>query len=83
MYNAPINVRPAGGEAGQGGGIWHSNKILCQIPYPRDSSAGQIYGTQGQLEVFQRDFSNYWIIPKKSILNLYLEIVGRLRPFYA
>jgi hypothetical protein len=52
--NAPINVRPAE----QGVGIWHSNKILCQIPYLRTSSAGQIYGTQWQLKLFQRDFSN-------------------------
>jgi hypothetical protein len=74
--------RRGGGEAGQGGGIWHSNKILCQIPYPRDSSAGQINRTQGQLKLFQRDFSN-WIIHKGSILSLYLEIIGRLLPFFA
>jgi hypothetical protein len=79
---APINVRPAGwGEAGQGGGIWHSNKILCQFPYPRDSSAGQIDRTQGQLKLFQRDFSS-WIIHKGSILSLFFEIIGRLQTFF-
>jgi hypothetical protein len=78
---APINVR-RGGEAGKRSGIWHSNKILCQISYPRDSSAGQIDRTQGQLKLFQRDFSN-WIIHKGSILSLYLEIIGRLLPFFA
>jgi hypothetical protein len=69
-------------EEGQGGGIWHSNNILYQISYPRDSSAGQIDRIQGQLKLFQRDFSN-WIIHKGSILSLYLEIIGRLRPFFA
>ena len=39
---------PAGGEAGQGEGIWHFRKIQCQIPNPWNLSAGQIIITQGQ-----------------------------------
>jgi hypothetical protein len=37
LLNAPTNVRLAGGGGEERQGI--SNKILCQIPYLRDSSA--------------------------------------------
>ena len=40
--NAPINVMPAGGEAGHGVGIWLFSKIFNQIPWPRVNHSSQM-----------------------------------------
>ena len=40
---APINLKPAGGEAGHGVGIWHFSKICRQNPCPRANHSSKIH----------------------------------------
>ena len=41
-FNAPINVKPTGGEAGLGVGIRHFFIFFCQMPHHRAAECGQM-----------------------------------------